>query len=114
LRLVSAAGRGVFLATVTLLPFGLGMVALLLVGSSLLHELSHGAQAASSMRVWWLLIAAVGVAGIVSFRNSPPPDARLLAEQTVRYCNEVMLGAATNASLRNSTRPNSTIGCSAP
>ena len=100
--LVSAAGRGVFLATVTLFAIsGLGMVALLLVGSSLLHELSHGAQAASSMRVWWLLIAAVGVAGIVSFANAAAAGMhRLLAEQTVRYCNEVMLGAATNASLR--------------
>jgi ATP-binding cassette subfamily B protein len=103
--LVMSAGRTAFLGTVALFgTSGLGMVILLLVGNSLLHELQHGGRA--STHVWWLLVAAVLVAGVVSFAASAGAGMhRLLAEQTVRYCNDVMLGAASSADLREFEDP---------
>ena len=106
--LVSAASRGAFIAVVCLFALsGLGVAVLLLIGNALLHELlAHGADATVSARIWWLVVAALAVAAIVSFAGSAGAGMhRLLAEQTVRYCSEVVLRLTAHVPLRELDSP---------
>jgi ATP-binding cassette subfamily B protein len=103
--LVMSAGRTAFLGTVAMFATsGLGMVVLLLIGNSLLRELRHSGH--PTMHVWWLLVGAVVVAGVVSFANSAGVGLhRLLAEETMRYCSDVMLRVGSSAGLREFESP---------
>lgn len=103
--LVMSAGRKAFIGTVSLFGISsLGMVVLLLIGNSLLHELQRNGVA--TLHVWWLLVGAVVAAGVVSFANSAGMGLhRLLAEDTMRYCNDVMLRVANSAELREFESP---------
>ncbi|MEQ7129337.1 hypothetical protein ABN034_33070 [Actinopolymorpha sp. B11F2] len=86
---------------------GLGVAVLLLIGNELLQELlAHGADTTVSARIWWLVVAALGVAAIVSFAGAAGAGMhRLLAEQTVRYCDEVVLRLTAHVPLRELDSP---------
>lgn len=100
--LVRQASGGAFVAVVALFgASGIGMVVLLLVGNALLHELiAYGDGSGVTARIWWLLVAAVCIAGVVSFANSAGSGMhRLLAERTMRYSNAVVLDVAAYSPL---------------
>ncbi|MEQ4208587.1 ABC transporter ATP-binding protein [Actinopolymorpha sp. B9G3] len=106
--LVWAAGRGAFLAVVGLFALsGLGVAVLLLIGNALLHEvIGHETAADLSPDVWWLVAAAIGIAGVVSFAGAAGAGMhRLLAERTIRHCSEVVLRLAGHVPLREFDSP---------
>lgn len=108
IRLVSAAGGRTFAAVVALFAIsGLGVAALLLVGNALLHELiAHGEGTDAPARVWWLVIAAIAIAAAVSFAQAAGAGLhRLLAERTIRYCNEIVLRLTSHVPLREFDSP---------
>lgn len=108
IRLVSAAARGTFLAAVGLFAVSsLGMVALLLIGNGLLHELiTHGSSGHVSGRLWLLVFIALIVVGVVSFASAAGAGIhRLLVERTFRYYNEVLLRVAASVRLREFDSP---------
>ncbi|WP_349694037.1 ABC transporter ATP-binding protein [Actinopolymorpha sp. B11F2] len=105
---MSAADRVSFLAVVGLFAVsGLGVAGLVLIGNVLLHELiADGAGSSVSSRIWWLVAAAIGVAGAVSFAGAAGAGMhRLLAERTIRYCDEVVLRLTGQVPLREFDSP---------
>jgi len=107
-RLVSAAARGTFLGAVVLFAVSsLGMVTLLLIGNALLHELvARGAGGQVSPRLLALVVAALVVAGIVSFAGSAAAGLhRLLVERSIRYYNDIVLRVAASVRLREFDSP---------
>ena len=108
ISIVSAADRTSFLAVVCLFAVsGLGVAGLVLIGNVLLHELiAKGAGSSVSAQIWWLVAAAIGVAGAVSFAGAAGAGLhRMLAERTIRYCNEVVLRLASQVPLREFDSP---------
>ncbi|HVX44320.1 MAG TPA: ABC transporter ATP-binding protein [Mycobacteriales bacterium] len=105
--LVWRSSRSAFVGTVVLFAIsGVGMVALLLIGNTLLHELAHGDSADITARVWWLIGVAMAIAGILSFSGSAAAGLhKLLIERTHRYTNEVILRVTANARLREFDAP---------
>jgi ATP-binding cassette, subfamily B, bacterial len=108
LSIVSTADRRSFLAVVCLFAAsGLGVAGLVLIGNVLLHELiAGGAGSQVSAQVWWLVAAAIAVAGAVSFAGAAGAGLhRLLAERTIRYCHEVVLRLTSQVQLREFDSP---------
>lgn len=106
--LVWGASRGAFLGAVVLFAVsGLGMVGLLLIGNTLLHELiARGDSGTVSTRTWWLVSAALAVAGALSFSGAAAAGLhKLLIERTHRYTNEIVLRVTAHVPLREFDSP---------
>ncbi|WP_020578097.1 ABC transporter ATP-binding protein [Actinopolymorpha alba] len=106
--LVAEAGRGAFLGVIGLFAItGVGTAGLLVIGNALLQELiAQGDKAALTPRLGWLVAAAIGIAGIVSFASAAGAGMhRLLAERTVRHCSEIVLRLAAHVPLREFDSP---------
>jgi ATP-binding cassette subfamily B protein len=85
----------------------LGMVTLLLLGNELLQELiAHGSASSMSPRLVLLVVAALAVAGVVSFAGSAAQGLhRLLVERSIRYYTDVVLQVAASVRLREFDSP---------
>ena len=97
LSLVWSAGRGTFIAVVSLFVVqNLGWAALVLLGNALLHQLlAAGGASGVAGQIWWLVAVALAVAAAVSFAGATGAGLhRLLVERTVRHGNEIVFGTA--------------------
>lgn len=105
LSLVWAAAPRSFVAVVALFAFsGLGMAALIMIGNALLQELVHGQEI--STRLIWLVLSALLISGVISFAGSAGAGGhRLLAEETIRYCQQIVLEVTARVRLSEFDNP---------
>lgn len=105
LALVWAAAPRAFMAVVVLFALsGLGMAALIMIGNALLQELVNGQEI--STRLVGLVSSALLVSAVISFAGSAGAGGhRLLAEETIRYCQQIVLEVTARVSLSEFDNP---------